>query len=96
MDTDNSPVRRPSPGQGGAVEPANRAAVTKDRFQTPVGAAERYELRDHFAEVTYRANTFREIAAKADQLGSNRFTAIDAQGARTTVQKVDGAWQRGP
>ena len=96
MDADNSPVRRPSPGQGGAVEPANRAAVTKDRFQTPVGVAERYELRDHFAEVTYRANTFREIAAKADQLGSNRFTAIDAQGVRTTVQKVDGAWQRGP
>ena len=97
MDADNSPVRRPSPGQGGAVEPANRAAIAKDRFQTPFDVpAERYELRDHFAEVTYRANTFREIAAKADQLGSNRFTAIDAQGARTTVQKVDGTWQRGP
>ena len=33
-------------------------------------AGERYELRDPFAEVTYRANTFPEMVAKADQLGS--------------------------
>ena len=58
--------------------------------------AERYELRDPFAEVTYRANTFLDMVAKADQLGSNRFVALDAEGRRTTVQKVDGEWQRGP
>jgi hypothetical protein len=51
-------------------------------------------LRDPFAEVTYRANTFPEMVAKADQLGSSRFIAVDAQGKRTTVQKVDGQWQR--
>ena len=97
MDAENSQARRPAAAQGGTVEPANRATIAKDRFQTPIDVpGERYELRDPFAEVTYRANTFPEIVAKADQLGSSRFTAIDTQGARTTVQKVDGEWQRGP
>ena len=97
MDAENSQARRPAAAQGGTVEPANRAIIAKDRFQTPIDVpGERYELRDPFAEVTYRANTFPEIVAKADQLGSSRFTAIDTQGARTTVQKVDGEWQRGP
>ena len=104
MDTDNSPVRQSrqvapkgaAPTQGGTVEPANRATVAKERFQTPVDVpGERYELRDPFAEVTYRANTLPEIVAKAEQLGSSRFTAVDAEGQRTTVQKVDGEWQRG-
>ena len=105
MDTDNSPVRQSrqvapkgaAPAQGGTVEPANRATVAKERFQTPVDVpGERYELRDPFAEVTYRANTLPEIVAKADQIGSSRFVAVDAEGQRTTVQKVDGEWQRGP
>ena len=101
MDADDgqirSPARRPAPVQGGTVEPANRATIAKDRFQTLIDVpGERYELRDPFAEVTYRANTFPEIVAKADQLGSSRFTAIDAKGSRTTLQKVDGEWLRGP
>ena len=97
MDADNSPSVRPASVQGGTVEPANRATIAKERFQTPIDVpAERYELRDPFAEVTYRANTFPEMVAKADQLGSSRFIALDAQGKRTTVQKVDGQWQRGP
>ena len=97
MDADNSPSRRPTSGQGGTVEPANRATIAKERFQTPIDVpGERYELRDPFAEVTYRANTFPDMVAKADQLGSSRFVALDAQGRRTTVQKVDGEWQRGP
>ncbi len=97
MDSDNTPSARPTSGQGGTVEPANRATIAKERFQTPTDvSAERYELRDPFAEVTYRANTFPEMVAKADQLGSNRFVALDAEGRRTTVQKVDGEWQRGP
>ena len=99
MDSDDgqvrSPDRRPVQAQGGTVEPANRATIAKERFQTPNDVpAERYELRDPFAEVTYRANTFNEMAAKADQLGSNRFTAIDSQGKRTIVHKVDGEWEK--
>jgi len=97
MDADNSPSRQPAPPSGGIVEPANRASVAKDRFQTPRDqAGERYELRDPFAEVTYRASTFPEMAAKADQMGSTRFVAVAEDGKRTPVQKVDGEWQRGP
>jgi hypothetical protein len=99
MDADNSPARNPArtaPTQGGTVEPANRATIAKERFQTPIDVpGERYELRDPFAEVTYRANTFPEMVAKADQLGSSRFVAVDEDGKRTTVQRVDGEWQRG-
>lgn len=97
MDADNSPARRPTSPQGGTVEPANRATVAKERFQTPIEVpGERYELRDPFADITYRANTLPEMVAKADQLGSSRFVALDAEGKRATVQKVDGEWQRGP
>lgn len=99
MDDNDGPARRttrlPPELHGGTVEPANRATVAKERFQTPNDVpAERYELRDPFAEVTYRANTFAEVVAKAEQLGSNRFTAIDAQGNRSPVRKVDGRWER--
>lgn len=97
MDADNSPSRHPTPGQGGTVEPANRATIAKERFQTPIDVAgERYELHDPFAEVTYRVKSFGEIVAKAEQLGSSRFVALDAQGKRTVVDKVNGEWQRGP
>ncbi len=97
MDADNSPAHRPAPAQGGTVEPANRATVAKERFQTPEDTVgERYELRDPFAEVTYRANSFREMVAKAEQLGSSRFVAVAENGKRTPIQKVDGEWQRGP
>lgn len=96
MDADNSPARPAAPAQGGTVEPANRAPVAIAKFQTPEPEpGERFELRDPFAEVTYRANTFPEMVAKADQLGSTRFVAVAEDGKRTPVQKVDGAWQRG-
>jgi hypothetical protein len=95
MDTDNSPVRQPAQVQGGTVEPANRATVAKERFQTPTDVAgERFELRDPFAEVTYRANTFPDMVAKAEQLGSSRFVAVAEDGKRTPVRKVDGQWER--
>jgi Large polyvalent protein-associated domain 7 len=107
MDNDESSASRsPSrsgpagttPAAGGAVEPANRATVAKEKFQTPLDqfnpTGPRFELRDPFAEVTYRATTFNEMAAKANQLDSNRFTAIDAQGQRSTVQKLDGQWPK--
>ena len=96
MDADNAPARQAAPVQGGTVEPANRAPVAIAKFQTPEPEpGERYELRDPFAEVTYRANTFPEMVAKADQLGSTRFVAVSEDGKRTPIQRVDGAWQRG-
>ncbi|WP_430421427.1 LPD7 domain-containing protein [Methylibium petroleiphilum] len=96
MDADNAPVRQAAPAQGGTVEPANRAPVAIAKFQAPeLEPGERYELRDPFAEVTYRANTFPDMVAKADQLGSTRFVAVAEDGKRTPIQKVDGAWQRG-
>ena len=96
MDADNSPARQAAPAQGGTVEPANRAPVAIAKFQTPQQApGERYELRDPFAEVTYRASTFPEMVAKAEQLGSSRFVAVADDGRRTPIQKVDGEWQRG-
>jgi len=80
---------------GGTVEPANRAVVAKERFQTPMDlVGERYELKDPFAEVTYRARTSQEIAAKAEQLGALRFYAVDMDGKRTAINKIDGEWRR--
>ena len=80
---------------GGAVEPANRAAVAKQRFQTPEEpVAEHFELRDPFAEVTHRARTVEEMATKADQLGATRFHAVAPDGMRTPVVKADGEWVR--
>ena len=97
MDADNSPARLPASTQGGTVEPANRATVAKERFQTPADTAgERYELYDPFAEVTYRSRNLQEMTAKAEQLGSSRFIAVAEDGKRTPLQKVDGEWQRGP
>ncbi len=96
MDADTSPARQAVPPQGGSVEPANRATVAKERFQTPAETAgERYELRDPFAEVTYRVDSFPAMVAKAEQLGSSRFIAVAEDGKRTMLQKVDGEWQRG-
>lgn len=100
MDADNRPLPTPAPGpanaQGGTVEPANRASVARERLQALSDVpGERYELRDPFAEVTYRAFSLPEMTAQAERLGSSRFTAIDAQGRRTTINKVDGTWQRG-
>ena len=86
----------PSLKRGGAVEPANRAVVAKARFQTPpVSAGQHYEHRDPFADVTYRARTFDEMAAKADQLGASRFYEVGEDDKRTPIRKVDGQWQRG-
>ena len=91
MDTDSGPSLRP----GGTVEPANRAKVAREVFQMPnKPAGTRYELRDPFAEVTYRVDSFAEMVTKADQLGATRFHAIASDGSRTAVVKVDGEWER--
>ncbi|MDP2263740.1 MAG: LPD7 domain-containing protein [Hydrogenophaga sp.] len=102
MDANNAPSRRATratpantPPQGGTVEPANRATVAIERFQTPPEPpAERFELRDPFADVTYRSDRFTDMVAKADRLGASRFVALDAQGQRSWVHKVDGQWLR--
>lgn len=99
MDADNTTGAQPAAQPqraGGTVEPANRAAVAKEKFQTPLDfSGERFELRDPFAEVTYRAKTMAEITAKAEQIGSQRFTAIAEDGQRTPVTKVGTQWRRG-
>ena len=96
MDANTPSGRQAAQPPGGTVEPANRAAVAKARFQTPLEQpGERYELRDPFAEVTYRTSQLGDMVAKAQQLGSTRFTAVDAKGTRTPIEQVDGAWQRG-
>jgi hypothetical protein len=103
MDTNDAPSRRATrttpvneaPPLGGTVEPANRATVAIERFQTPTEPpAERFELRDPFTEVTYRVDRFADMVAKANQLGASRFVAVDPQGHRSLVHKVDGQWQR--
>lgn len=96
MDEDRSPIRQPARSSGGTVEPINRAAFALETLQTLLPPArERFELHDPFAEVTYRANSIKEMSAKAEQLGSTRFTAIDADGKRTPIIKAGGQWQRG-
>lgn len=85
------------PGPGGTVEPTKRAEVAKALFQTPdEPAAERYELRDALKDLTYHATSRAEIVANAEQIGSTRFVAIDAEGRRTPVQKIGATWQRQP
>jgi hypothetical protein len=78
---------------GGTVQPLDRVAVMKARFQAPDETpARRYELRDPFAEVVYRSRSFDDMVAKAAQLGVDRFTAVDPDGARTQVRKRGEAW----
>lgn len=91
MDESPGLERRP----GGNVEPLNRTAVLKGQFQIPdPPPGQRFELRDPFAEVTYRSNSFEDTARKADRLGAIRFVAIAPDGKRTTVSKESGEWHR--
>ena len=89
---DDAPIleRRP----GGTVEPLDRPALAKQIRQARPEAAERFELRDPFAEVTHRAKTFEQMVSTAERVGAIRFTAIGADGKRTHVFKVDGQWRR--
>jgi hypothetical protein len=82
---------------GGTVEPLNRAAIAKGLFQTPrESPAERFELRDPFAEVTHRVKTLQEMVSKAERAGAVRFTAISADGKRSYVSKINNHWTRIP
>lgn len=101
MDTPSTPTRplpasaaAPAAPRGGTVEPARRDTDNHPgTTHGPAPAAAQYELRDPFAEVTYRSDRIEEVAAQAERLGATRFTALDAQGQRTPVHKVDGRWQ---
>lgn len=100
MDAPLEPVRANAPpptSMGGTVTPADRLAAVKSVLQSSNAAPtqERYELRDPFAEVTYRTTSFADATTRAEQLGSHRYVAIGADGKRTTLTKVDGQWQRG-
>ncbi|RJP62603.1 MAG: hypothetical protein C4535_20710 [Comamonadaceae bacterium] len=102
MDEKSAPSRRAdrSPSDtpasvGGTVEPADRAQVAIRTFQTPEPEpGERYELRDPFADLTYRSDRYKDMTAKADHLGANRFVVLDARGQKSFVHKIDGQWQR--
>ena len=79
---------------GGNVEPARKVAVLKQQFQIPdPPLGERYELRDPFAEVTYRSNSFDDMVRKADRLGAIRCVASAPDGTRPTVAQEGGDWQ---
>jgi hypothetical protein len=91
MDAEASQDRRP----GGTVQPANQTTTPRQRTpkaETPV--VERYELRDPFAEVTYRAKTLSQMELQAERLGALRFHAVAPDGTRTPIEKVNGAWER--
>ena len=99
MSDDNTLGRVPAPAikSGGIVEAASRADVVKQKYQaTGDPSAMRYELRDPLAGLTYRATEQAEIVAKAEQLGSTRYLAIDADGLRTPFRKIDGSWHAQP
>jgi hypothetical protein len=89
MDTDNAPR-----GPGGTVEPGNRAQVARDVFQMSRDTPSiRYELRDPFAEVTYRGDSLKDMVAKAEQLGAVRFHAVNEDGSRHAIEKSAGKWK---
>ena len=82
---------------GGTVEPERGTTAARQRARPPQepAAGERFELRDPFAEVTYRSKSFDEIVAHAERLGAERLYAVAADDTRTPIVKVDGAWRRG-
>lgn len=102
MDEKSAPAQRVSRSAsdanaslGGTVEPTDRARVAIRTFQTPE-PGERFELRDPFADLTYRSDRYQDMLAKADQLGANRFVVLDARGQKSFFHKIDGQWQREP
>lgn len=83
-------TQRPAP-RGGQIEPLRGSSASQQKAAKRE-PQERYEVRDPFSEVVYHAKRIDEIKAKAEQLGSHRFTAIDAAGRRTLVRQADGQW----
>lgn len=97
MDDASAPLDRSTPASGGTVVPTQRTAADKVKAPSPgIETSERFELRDPFAEVTYNTRTLGEMVSKAEQLGAQRFVAIDAKGQRSFVEQNGGEWQRRP
>lgn len=83
------------PASGGTLEPAHQAPAAEQ----PNGKSKdlnerRYELRDPFAEATYRSTNFEEMVARADRLHAIRFVAIEPDGTRTRIEKGRDGWPR--
>lgn len=77
--------------RGGTLEPTG-----VDRPQAPEARpGERYALRDPFQEVTHQGSDLPAMLATAERPGSQRITAIDADGQTSQIERVDGRWQRG-
>ena len=95
MDAQTSSSPTAAPASGGTVEPAYRPAGTEAKpRRLRARAGERYELRDPFNETTYRIGSLAEVLARADQLGSTRFTAFAPNGKRTPIVRAGGKWHR--
>lgn len=95
MDTDQTPGSKASPAGAGAGKPGGRGTFDQSSRRLPPHVpGERYELRDPFAEVTYRSSSLTEMVERAEKLGSQRFSAIDGEGNRTAVRLVSGKWHR--
>lgn len=97
MDAETKSEAGAQPASGGSVEPANRSASTRSpsKDRPPASRAERYELWDPLAEVTYRSDKLEGMISTAVQLGRTRFTAIAADGSRTVVYQAGDTWKRG-
>jgi hypothetical protein len=90
MDADQGHERH----HGGTVEPAGKGkSAAQPTRAASEPSAQRFELRDPFAEVTYRFTTPNEVIRKADELGATRFHMVDADEKRTQVNKADGDWR---
>ncbi|MFM2056473.1 MAG: hypothetical protein RLY71_858 [Pseudomonadota bacterium] len=97
----------PTHPAGGTIESSRSRTPAKEATKSPLtpatarsveppGSTFSYELRDPFAEVTYRTRTFGEMVDKADKLGAVRFHEVDADGKRTPVVKVGAGWHIEP
>lgn len=103
MDADNSPSRPPTSAQGGTVEPANRATVARERFQTPLAVTDqRPEPRDPFGaalDAKGKRMTVQKVEGEGHR-GPARATAperpVDASPARDEVPAVTNAGPTGP
>ncbi|WP_271009266.1 LPD7 domain-containing protein [Paucibacter sp. B51] len=95
MDADSSTTTSAGPTPGGQIEPESRSrGVAKAVRQRAVDVSHdtHYELRDPFAEVTYRTKSFADMVSTADRLGSVRFVEIGEDGTRRAVTKTAGTW----
>lgn len=99
MATNTSSAQPP----GGTIESSRRRTPAKDATTPAVAQSAgrpieppddtyTYELRDPFAEVTYRTHSFGEMVDKANKLGAVRFHEVDADGKRIPVVKVGAEW----